>query len=145
MDAQKDLLAGYFARLSRAKDEGRPVVYTFVPGNLVELMAAFDVAPVYPEVNALQSAMRQRSGGFIREAERGGHSEDVCSYVKCDLGMLALSFFSTEGSTCSSIRPRVYLSKYWVPIRMLSNASRKVALSGMAPMSSARASWRAPP
>mgnify|MGYP000213937138 CR=1 FL=1 len=45
MDAQKDLLAGYFQRLSRAKDEGRPVVYTFVPGNLVELMAAFDVAP----------------------------------------------------------------------------------------------------
>ena len=88
MEAQKELLAGYFARLARARDEQRPVVYTFVPGNLVELLAAFDVAPVYPEVNALQSAMRQRSGGFIREAERAGHSEDVCSYVKCDLGMM---------------------------------------------------------
>ncbi len=99
MDAQKDLLAGYFARLSRAKDEGRPVVYTFVPGNLAELMAAFDVAPVYPEVNALQSAMRQRSSGFIREAERGGHSEDVCSYVKCDLGMLAKGNVGPTGDT----------------------------------------------
>ncbi len=88
MEAQKELLAGYFARLGRAREEKRPVVYTFVPGNLTELMAAFDVAPVYPEVNALQSAMRQRSTGFIREAERAGHSEDVCSYVKCDLGML---------------------------------------------------------
>jgi benzoyl-CoA reductase subunit B len=88
MEAQKQMLAGYFGELARAKEERRPVVYTFVPGNLVELLAAFDVAPVYPEVNALQSAMRQRSGGFIREAERAGHSEDVCSYVKCDLGMM---------------------------------------------------------
>jgi benzoyl-CoA reductase subunit B len=88
MEVQKELLAGYFSRLARARDEHRPVVYTFVPGNLAELLAAFDVASVYPEVNALQSAMRQRSSGFIREAERAGHSEDVCSYVKCDLGML---------------------------------------------------------
>jgi len=87
MEAQKALLTGYYAKLGRARAEQRPVVYTFVPGNLVELLEAFDVAPVYPEVNALQSAMRQRSDGFIREAERAGHSEDVCSYVKCDLGM----------------------------------------------------------
>jgi benzoyl-CoA reductase subunit B len=59
-----------------------------VPGNLNELIGAAGMMNVLPEVNALQSAMRQRSGGFIREAERGGHSEDVCSYVKCDIGML---------------------------------------------------------
>ncbi|MCA9677239.1 MAG: benzoyl-CoA reductase subunit B [Kofleriaceae bacterium] len=88
METQKALLAGYFSRLARAKEDKRPVVYTFVPGNLAELLGAFDVAPVYPEVNALQSAMRQRSSDFIREAERAGHSEDVCSYVKCDLGMM---------------------------------------------------------
>ena len=44
MEAQKELLAGYFARLASAKADGRPVVYTFVPGNLVELLAAFDAA-----------------------------------------------------------------------------------------------------
>ncbi len=99
MEAQKELLAGYFARLARARDEKRPVVYSFVPGNLVELMSALDVAPVYPEVNALQSAMRQRSGGFIREAERAGHSEDVCSYVKCDLGMLMKGNVGPTGDT----------------------------------------------
>jgi benzoyl-CoA reductase subunit B len=88
MEAQKAMLAGYFNRLSRAKQDGRPVVYTFVPGNLVELVTAFDAIPVYPEINALQSAMRQRSAEYIREAERAGHSEDVCSYVKCDLGMM---------------------------------------------------------
>jgi len=102
MEAQKELLAGYFARLARARDDNRPVVYTFVPGNLVELLAAFDAAPVYPEVNALQSAMRQRSSGFIREAERAGHSEDVCSYVKCDLGMMMKG---NVGPTGDSIPP----------------------------------------
>jgi len=88
METQKAMLAGYFGRLATAQRDHRPVVYTFVPGNLTELLSAFDVIPVYPEINALQSGMRQRSDGFIREAERAGHSEDVCSYVKCDLGMM---------------------------------------------------------
>ena len=44
--------------------------------------------PVLPEINALQSGMRKQSGDYIAEAERSGHSEDVCAYVKCDLGMM---------------------------------------------------------
>jgi len=85
---QKEMLAGYFSRLARAKEEGRKVVYTFVPGNLTELLLSFDMIPVYPEINALQSGMRKRSDAFIREAEKIGHSEDVCTYVKCDIGMM---------------------------------------------------------
>ena len=85
---QKAMMADYFDRLARAKEEGVPVVYTFVPGNLVELIESFGALPVLPEINALQSGMRGRSGTFVSEAERSGHSEDVCSYVKCDIGML---------------------------------------------------------
>jgi benzoyl-CoA reductase subunit B len=88
MAQQKEMIAGHFTALSRAKEEGKKVVYTFVPGNLTELMHAFDVLPVYPEINALQSGMRKRSGGYITEAEKLGHSEDVCAYVKSDIGML---------------------------------------------------------
>jgi benzoyl-CoA reductase subunit B len=44
--------------------------------------------PVYPEINALQSGMRKKSGSYIKEAEKYGHSEDVCTYVKCDIGMM---------------------------------------------------------
>jgi benzoyl-CoA reductase subunit B len=84
---QKEMLAAYYAGLERAKDEGKKVVYTFVPGNLAELVGAFDTAPVLPEINALQSGMRKKSAGYIAEAERAGHSADVCTYVKCDLGM----------------------------------------------------------
>ncbi len=88
MTLQKEMIADHFKRLSRAKEEGKKVVYTFVPGNLNELIWAFDMLPVHPEINALQSAMRKKSGDYIREAEKHGHSEDVCSYVKCDVGML---------------------------------------------------------
>ncbi len=52
MEAQKAMLAGYFTRLAAAPEAGRPVVYTFVPGNLVELLGVFDAVPVYPEINA---------------------------------------------------------------------------------------------
>ncbi len=88
MALQKEMIAGHYHALSRAKEAGKKVVYTFVPGNLTELMHAFDVLPLYPEINALQSGMRKRSGGYITEAEKLGHSEDVCAYVKSDIGML---------------------------------------------------------
>ena len=31
--------------------------------------------------------MRKGSAGLIRDAENYGFSEDVCTYVKCDVGM----------------------------------------------------------
>ena len=85
---QKAMLARHFEKLERAHDEGRKVVYTFVPGNLTELAGALDLLPVLPEINALQSGMRGRSARYIAEAEKAGHSEDVCTYVKCDIGMM---------------------------------------------------------
>ena len=85
---QKELIGGHYEALARAKAEGKKVVYTFVPGNLTELLRSFELLPVLPEINALQSAMRNKSAGYIAEAEKHGHSEDVCTYVKCDIGML---------------------------------------------------------
>ena len=84
---QKRMIADHFDKLATAKQDGRKVVYTFVPGNLTELIGALDMLPVLPEINALQSGMRGKSGGYIAEAEKSGHSEDVCTYVKCDIGM----------------------------------------------------------
>jgi benzoyl-CoA reductase subunit B len=82
------MLADHFMELSQVRETRRKVVYTFVPGNLTELISAFDMLPVYPEINALQSGMRKKSEDYIREAEDLGYSEDVCSYVKCDIGMM---------------------------------------------------------
>jgi benzoyl-CoA reductase subunit B len=85
---QKTMIADHYDRLASAHDDGKKVVYTFVPGNLNELVRSFDLLPVLPEINALQSGMRKLSGEYISEAEKQGHSEDVCTYVKCDIGML---------------------------------------------------------
>jgi len=88
MVLQKNMLADHFDALSTAQEDGKKVVYTFVPGNLNELVRSFGLLPVLPEINALQSGMRKLSGNYIAEAEKFGHSEDVCTYVKCDIGML---------------------------------------------------------
>lgn len=88
MILQKEMIENLFKELGTAKEIGKKVVYTFVPGNLSELILSFDMLPVYPEINALQSGMRKKSGDFIKEAEKIGHSEDVCTYVKCDIGMM---------------------------------------------------------
>ena len=85
---QKKMIGDHFSKLTRAKEDGKKVVYTFVPGNLNELIWALDMLPVHPEINALQSAMRKKSGSYVLEAEKSGHSEDVCTYVKCDIGMM---------------------------------------------------------
>src|SRR3990172_2725347 len=88
MILQKEMLGNLFTELSTAKQNRKKVVYTFVPGNLIELILALDMLPVYPEINALQSGMRKRSGSYIKDAEKIGFSEDVCTYVKCDIGMM---------------------------------------------------------
>ena len=85
---QKRMIAEHFTRLANAPETGDKNVYTFVPGNLTELLRCFDLLPVLPEINALQSAMRGKSKQYISLAEKAGHSEDVCTYVKCDLGMM---------------------------------------------------------
>jgi len=96
---QKEMIGAHYAALAHAREDGRKVVYTYVPGNLTELIRAFDLLPVLPEINALQSAMRKRSGDFVREAEKYGHSEDVCTYVKCDIGMIKKGNVGPTGET----------------------------------------------
>ena len=95
---QKEMIEQHFKRLERVAETREPVVYTFVPGNLTELIRSFDALPVLPEINALQSGMRKLSADYIAEAERAGHSEDVCTYVKCDLGMLKSGNIGPSGT-----------------------------------------------
>jgi benzoyl-CoA reductase subunit B len=98
MVLQKEMIAEHYERLEAAPETGDPVVYTFVPGNLTELIRSFDALPVLPEINALQSGMRGKSRDYILAAERSGHSEDVCTYVKCDIGMAQSGNISPTGT-----------------------------------------------
>ncbi|MCF8473841.1 MAG: benzoyl-CoA reductase subunit B [Emcibacter sp.] len=88
MAKQKAMIDSNFDRLGNVKNSGEKVSYTFVPGNLNELVMCFDMVGNYPEINAIQNGLRKTSGGMIMEAEKWGHSEDVCTYVKADIGMM---------------------------------------------------------
>jgi len=85
---QKAMIDSNFERLGRVKETGEKVSYTFVPGNINELVMCFDMVGNYPEINAIQNGLRKKSGGMVMEAEKWGHSEDVCTYVKADVGMM---------------------------------------------------------
>jgi benzoyl-CoA reductase subunit B len=107
---QKEMIAGNYDALTSAPETGRKVASTFVPGNLNELIMCFDLLNNLPEINAIQNGMRKVSGDYIMEAEKQGHSEDVCTYVKADLGMMARGNLSPNGKPLP--RPDVLLLSY---------------------------------
>jgi len=94
---QKEMIASNYRKLETAVADGRKVVATFVPGNLNELIMCFDMLNNLPEINAIQNGLRKKTGGYIMEAEKRGHSEDVCTYVKADLGMIAKGNIGPDG------------------------------------------------
>ena len=97
MVKQKNMIAANYDLLAEAQASGRKVVSTFVPGNLNELIMCFNMVNNLPEINALQNGMRKKSGAYIQEAEKRGHSEDVCAYVKADMGMIARGNIGPDG------------------------------------------------
>ena len=97
MVKQKEMIAGNYDRLTSTKESGEKVVSTFVPGNLNELIMCFDMVNNLPETNAIQNGMRKVSGGMIMDAEKAGHSEDVCTYVKADIGMMGRGNIAPNG------------------------------------------------
>ena len=94
---QKALIAENYEKLTGARESGRKVASTYVPGNLNELILCFDMLNNLPEINAIQNGMRKKSGAMILEAEKLGHSEDVCTYVKADIGMMAKGNIAPNG------------------------------------------------
>ena len=107
---QKEMINRNYHELATAHENGRKVSATFVPGNLNELLMCFDFARNLPETNALHNGMRKKTGKFIMDAERDGHSEDVCTYVKADLGMLLNGEIGPTGERLP--RPDILLLSY---------------------------------
>ncbi|MBV8205711.1 MAG: 2-hydroxyacyl-CoA dehydratase [Acidobacteria bacterium] len=85
---QKELMLQWYAALDRAAGNAaeQPVVSMMVSGNCVELLEGFGAVPLYPEVNALQLAIRHQSLDPILLAEELGYAADNCAYVKADIG-----------------------------------------------------------
>ncbi|MCW8952155.1 MAG: benzoyl-CoA reductase subunit B, partial [Rhodospirillales bacterium] len=107
---QKEMIANNYDKLTSAHELGIKTASTFVPGNLNELIMCFDMANNLPEINAIQNGMRKKSGGMIMDAERSGHSEDVCTYVKADIGMMSKGNIAPNGKPMPA--PDVLLLSY---------------------------------
>jgi benzoyl-CoA reductase subunit B len=81
------LMADWMAALGRAEAEGVPTAALMISGNCVELLRACHLLPMFPEVTALQNAIRKKSLPLILKAEQAGYSSDNCAYVKADIGL----------------------------------------------------------
>ncbi|TVO70947.1 benzoyl-CoA reductase subunit B [Sedimenticola selenatireducens] len=94
---QKEMIARNYDAITSAPETGQKVASTFVPGNLNELINSFGMLNNLPEINAINNGMRKQSGAMIMDAERSGHSEDVCTYVKADIGMMSKGNIAPNG------------------------------------------------
>jgi len=91
------LMALWFERLEHAAEHDEPTANVFVMGNCLELLQAFDVHLVFPEILSLQTAVKKVSLEYIKAAEGWGMSTDVCNYVKTDVGMYLMDMKHPSG------------------------------------------------
>jgi len=95
---QKDLMLAWYDQLDQAATTGiPPTVSMMISGNCVELLEGFGAVPLYPEINALQLAIRHQSLDPILAAEDLGYAADNCAYVKADIGCILKGITPTGG------------------------------------------------
>jgi len=82
-----DLFRKWFADLNGVAERGERAGYVFVMGSLNEVLRSFDMPVTFPEINALQTAVRRVAHDYLDEAEDHGYSPDICGYVKADFTM----------------------------------------------------------
>ena len=81
------LFQDWFASLTNTAEEGGRGAYVFVMGSFNEILNAFDLPIVFPEINSLQTAVRKVAHEYLSEAEDYGYSPDICGYVKADVSV----------------------------------------------------------
>jgi len=81
------LFRDWFAELSQVAEAGQGAAYIFVVGSFMEILKAFDMPVSFPEMNALQTAIRRVSRDYLAQAEDYGYSPDICGYVKADVAL----------------------------------------------------------
>lgn len=77
----------WFSSLTEAARQGRGAAYVFVMGNMNEVLRTFDLPIVFPEITALQTAVRGTAEEYLKGSEDYGYSPDICGYLKADVAM----------------------------------------------------------
>ncbi len=126
---QKELMLAWYGQLDQAANTGNPPSVTMmISGNCIELLEGFGAIPIYPEVNALQLAIRHQSLDPILAAEELGYAADNCAYVKADIGCILKGITPTDGKLptptlilCNFVGCNTYL-KWFEHLAKLQNA-----------------------
>lgn len=86
-DESRRLMDQWWHELNEAGEQGRPVANVFVMGSLAEIIRSFGIPMSFPEIAALQAAIKHQSQDHLLAAEDYGYSPDICGYVKIDVGL----------------------------------------------------------
>ncbi|MBI4716953.1 MAG: 2-hydroxyacyl-CoA dehydratase [Planctomycetes bacterium] len=112
----RDIMTGWMTQLKEATHDGTPAGYLMISGNCVEILRCFDILPVFPEINALQLAIRKNSLPYIIKSEEIGYASDNCAYVKADVGYTLCGGVGVDGNTpkpaliiCNFVGCNVYI------------------------------------
>jgi len=115
--------------MTQLKDAARtqvPSAYLMISGNCVEILRCFDILPVFPEINALQLAIRKNSLPYIIKSEEIGYASDNCAYVKADVGFTLCGGVGPNGTiprpsliVCNFVGCNVYIKWFEHCARML--------------------------
>ncbi len=73
-------------KAQQAKEEGKPVAYTFIVCAYDEIIHAMDIVPVWTENYAGICAAKRDAQRFLEKAEAENFSRSLCTYALCGLG-----------------------------------------------------------
>ncbi len=75
-----------FAECLHAREEGKPIAYTFINCSYDEIIRAMDIVPVWVENFAGICSAKHDAQRFLEKAETEGFSRSLCTYALCSLG-----------------------------------------------------------
>jgi benzoyl-CoA reductase/2-hydroxyglutaryl-CoA dehydratase subunit BcrC/BadD/HgdB len=70
----------------KAKEEGKPVAYSFIVSFYDEIIRAMDIVPAWVESYSGVCAAKRDANRFLEKAESQNFSRSLCSYATCGLG-----------------------------------------------------------
>jgi len=70
----------------RAKEERKPIAYTFIVCSYDEIIRAMDIVPAWTESYAGICAAKRDAARFLERAEAENLSRSLCTYALCGLG-----------------------------------------------------------
>ncbi len=70
----------------QAKEEGKPIAYSFIVCAYEEIIRAMDIVPAWTENYAAICAVKRDATRFLERAESENFSRSLCTYALCGLG-----------------------------------------------------------